>query len=220
MSESFSFGNEEIPAEKFIRQFEEVRLSVEEVDAILHSIEELLARVVEKGADLDPQALALLRQQLQSLLVLLGLNDLTDLPVVYSFLSNKAIERITPKWYPLFWEFEYIIESLPAEKPFYRDLASKGVKASDLAQYAQVDKDLMGRGGISLSEYLYNLGIFMTNAYAYKLMVPDSDAIKIGEDWKVENGRHRSLVLRIFGKDNIESIGMDHWVKVKVEKLH
>lgn len=218
MSESFSFRFHETPAEKFLRQFEESELTLEEVDRILRSIEELLAKVIETGGDLDPQALALLRQQLQSLLVQLDLNDLMDLPVVYSFLSNKSTERITPDWYPPLWKFEDIIERLLRDNLVQRDLVPQNAKASDLAQNAQVDKDLMGRGGISLSEYLYNLGIFMTNAYAYKLMVPDSDAIKIRDDWKVENGRHRSFVLRIIGTENVEKIGMDQWVKVEVER--
>lgn len=220
MSESFSFRFHETPAEKFLRRFEETGLTVEVVDAILRAIEELLFTIIETGGDLDPQKLAQLRRQLQALLTLLGLESLEDLPVVLEYLSAEVNKRIIPDWYPTIGTIRTIIYRLYSEAQHASEEVPKTVTAGDVAEFAQVDHELKGRGDLDLAEYLHALGIFMINEYAYKLMIADSDAIKIGEDWKIENGRHRSFVLRIFGKKNVEKIGMDEWVKVEIERPH
>jgi len=212
--ESFS-SRFESPAQKFMNHFREKDLSVEQVDKILRSIEELLFIIVETGGDLDPQIVKQLRARLQALLEQLGLSGVVDLPVIYKFLSGKAQERIAPDWYPELWKFEDKVRQLLRENIHTQEPVPQNVSAADLAQNAQLDPNLQGRGGLNLAEYLYNLGIFMTNAYAYKVMIADSDSIKVDDNWRIENGRHRSFVLRVFGKKNVEDTKIDKWVKVE-----
>lgn len=217
--------NPESNSERFIRQIENCGLEAHEVAEVLKQIEYILIKLFETGPELDIQIVKHLRSQLQTLILSLGLDIITesglpislvdDLAVIYSYLSNEAQKRIKPDWYPEISDFAYRLYDIDQNPP--ETVIPNKIIASDVAKYAKIDPQLEGRAGLSLAEYLHNLGLMMLNRHAYQSTVGQGDEIKINDNWKVTNGRHRATVLRLFGTKNVEKSGMNNWVKVKLE---
>lgn len=91
--------------------------------------------------------------------------------------------------------------------------------ATDVAEHGQGDwSQLEGRGGRNAVDYLYDLGKVLSSELAYTSIFDRTDAIEIGERWRIENGRHRALTLRALGTQYVEHKGMDRYVVVRKEQ--
>lgn len=87
--------------------------------------------------------------------------------------------------------------------------------AADIARYGRADwKDMEAncqrRTGKSFGDYLY--------ALARHLATPPEEGeeriIRVLDSWKIINGRHTALALRILGPDLVEKSAINNWVKV------
>ena len=189
----------------------------------LDEINHLLAKLIETGGDLPSDVKQGLRAQIQAHLNDIGLQSLEDydgLTAIYQRLYEKRTVLPLPPNYPAKEDFRVCVneiykaigsESLPT--------VSSRLRATQVAQFSQADwSELEGRGGIGVVDYLYDLGKVMSSELAYTTTFDRTDPIKIGERWRVENGRHRALTLRVLGADYVDRKGMDRWITVRIEK--
>lgn len=187
----------------------------------LDEISRLLAKVIEKGSEFSPQKRAGMRQQIQAHLKALGLVKLDPvaLSTITQELDRKLIKIPTPSNYPDEETFRQDLNSALVAKP-RRSLT--GIppypKVILAAEYGQADwQAVRGGGEVELEDYLYDLGKIMGNQYVYTTLFGESDPIVVGENWQIENGRHRVLALKALGPEYIALSGMERWVAVERE---
>lgn len=100
---------------------------------------------------------------------------------------------------------------------------SDSVSLLELIRYGHTDwSEVQARTG-DLPAEIRHIACVMADPLAYHPWAYGApgraaDHIAIdGEDWSIQNGRHRSLALACLGEDFIRSSGMDRWVPVMVE---
>lgn len=188
----------------------------------LNEINKLLARLVETGGDLSGNIKQVIRGQIQAHLAALGLESLEDyagLAAIQQRLHERRSNIPTPAGYPDKEAFGQRLAAL-YEARGHEDLPSvpRRPLATHVAAYGQGDwSQLEGRSGKNTVDYLYDLGKVLSSELAYTAVFDPTDAIEIGEQWKIKNGRHRALTLRVLGAQYVEEKGMNHWVAVRRE---
>lgn len=188
----------------------------------LNEIDRLLARLIETGGDLPGNIKKTIRRQIQAHLATLGLQSLEDfagLAAIQQRLYERRSNIPTPPGYP---DKEYFKQRLTAlhQAEGHEDLPGIPSRplATDVAQNGQGDwSQLKGRNSKTVVDYLYDLGKVLSNEFAYTAVFDSTDPIEVGDQWRVENGRHRTLTLRVLGETYIEEKGMNRWVAVRRE---
>jgi len=109
--------------------------------------------------------------------------------------------------------------------------------ASEIAKYAVIDwdhikhtKDNHVSAGQSMAGKLYEMAKLMSTREGYtgldeegglakgeSMNVSDKsgDEIRVGEGWRVKNGQHRVLALKLLGEKFVEEKGMNEWVGIR-----
>jgi hypothetical protein len=191
----------------------------------LEVIDRLLARLVEGSGDLSTAAKQALRAQLHAQLAAIGVDDIGQLMDVRIKLYKKLVDFPTPKDYPDKEEFERKLrEQYSTAITEFLPRVPQHPAASEVSAYGQGDwRKVEGRGGVRTVDYLYNLGKIMSSEFVYTAFPSyadinrDVDPIRVGEGWRIANGRHRALTLRVLGPQYVDRKGMDSWVTVKRE---
>ena len=187
----------------------------------LDEMNKLLAKLIEQGGDLPDDIKQALRAQIQAHLAALGLESLEDyagLTAINQRLHELRRSLPTPTDYPDKQDFQQRLIELHQSRGEKLPGVPRRPLATDVATYGQGDwSQLEGRGGRSAVDYLYDLGKVLTSELAYTIAFDPADAIEIGERWRIENGRHRALTLRVLGTQFVEQRGMDRWVAVRRE---
>jgi hypothetical protein len=174
--------------------------------------------LVEQIGDLPPQTKKSLRNQLNAFLRTLGLTSPKDLGLVYQYLSDQTKNMLVPQKYPNKERFREQMLNVIAAVSAYEKISTvpRRPVASDLAQHARFNPlEIQRRGNVSLENYLYNLGILMSNKLVYTTVFAEDDAIEVGRGFQVENGRHRAFTLRCLGRPYVSQVRMDDYITVK-----
>ena len=181
----------------------------------------VLAKLIEQGGDLPAQTKKLLRGQIQSLLVAHHIKSLEDYDGLSALQTRLDVHSRLPEpaGYPSREVFEHNLARTYAETRAPLPRLPSQVFASEVATYGQSDwSKLTSRGLASGVDYLYDLGKILASEFAYTVAFNEIDAIEVGSNWKIENGRHRALALRSLGSKYVSAKGMNQWVEVRKEK--
>jgi len=193
-----------------------------EISQHLEEMYRLLAKLIETGGDLPGDTKKAIRAQIQAHLAVLGIASLEDyagLSTIQQRLNEKKNNLPTPPGYPNKEHFGQNLIALYNERS-YKNLPNVPEQplASQVAKFSQSDWiQLEGRGGKSAIDYLYDLGKVLYSKLAYTVTFDSTDPIAIDSQWRVENGRHRALTLKILGKQYVEETGMDDWISIQKE---
>jgi hypothetical protein len=101
--------------------------------------------------------------------------------------------------------------------------ADTRVSILDVVQYGHTNwSGVQSRTG-HLTTEIHRIATVMADpiayhAWAFEAQGHAADHIAIGEDWSIQNGRHRSLAAICLGEDFISSAGIDTWIPVVVEQ--
>lgn len=189
----------------------------------LDAMNRLLAKLVEQGGDLPSDVKKGLRVQIQSHLQALGLQSLEDydgLTAIYQRLQERRTNLPTPPNYPSRDGFrDKLNEIYQARGTEQLPAVPRRLRATSVAEFGQGDwRELEGRGGVDVVDYLYNLGKVISSELAYTTTFDATDAIEVDDSWRIENGRHRALALRVLGSRFVDNQGIDRWVEVRKEE--
>ncbi len=193
-----------------------------EAEIHLQEVFTLLAHLIEKTGDLPAQTKSNIRSLIKAHLNALGVESLEDykkLAEIYSRLDERRRTLPVPEDYPEKEDFVSVLSDLYAKgKEPVPPGVMDNVLASEIAAYGQCDwSEVKGRGGKNTADYLYDLGKVMSSEAAYGVAFGERDPIQVGKGWKIENGRHRALTLRVLGNHYVGQKGMDKWIVVKKE---
>ena len=190
--------------------------------ARLEEFDQLLGTLVEKGVELSGQTKRDMRARVQALLIALGMKGLDDYEgflAIHERLQQTMRHLPTTVGYPDRPIFEQRLTdlSLGSRREDLPDVLPNPL-ATDVATFGQCNWiQLKGRGGKDITEYLYELGKVLSSEFAYTSVFDEIDAIKIGKQWKIENGRHRAMALRALGPQYVDGRDMDRWIVVRRE---
>ena len=188
----------------------------------LDEMNRLLEKLIEQGGDLPSDIKQALRAQIQAHLAALGLESLEDyagLTAIHQRLHERRRNLPAPTDYPDKEDFQQRLIELHAARGEKLPGVPRRPLATDVAEHGQGDwSQLEGRGGRSAVDYLYDLGKVLSSELAYTSVFDKTDAIEVGERWRIENGRHRALTLRALGTQYVEHKGMDRYVAVRKEQ--
>jgi|SRR3989344_3989653 len=188
-----------------------------ETQKILQEIDELMAKLAEQK-DLDPQIQQALRASIQELMFSLGVKNAKEFIVFQRDFQTKVNRRrrepVFPNTYPSLDIFNGSHSRLLTEKPYFLPDVRDKISASEVAAYAQYDWRTVDGRGIDAVSYIYHQGKILCDELVYRES-HKADDISIGRDWRVENGLHRSLALRVLGRGFVLRSGMDLWVTVQ-----
>ena len=176
--------------------------AVAERELLFEAALKLLAKLVEKGGDIDDVAKVQLRQQLHSSFQALGVlkqNGQLDynqwIDLCSKFYRQKD-QVVKPDGYPNQETFNQYLASLQEERPeLFVDLSSRGES-------------------VVLSDYLYGLGMLMATQPVYEEVFKD-DPITYGKGGSVQNGRHRTIVLQVLSQCDFRT---DDWIWIKTQR--
>lgn len=183
----------------------------------LDAINLLLAKIVEQG-DLSSQQKQNLRARLQDHLFALGLKSIDQLPEFsaqfHRAINDRRKNLRLPSNYPTKREFAERLNESKKKKTTNLPSVWRDLTVLEVARYAQSDwHHVEGRGGKTILDYSYELGKLMSDEVMYAMTFKSGDEIKVGENWNIENGRHRVLTLKTLGEEFIRSNRMDLWIK-------
>lgn len=191
----------------------------------LNNINFLLAKLIESGPELDPQVKARLRDHIRQYLGLLRLNGrgqegAEGLLVLRQRLNIEVEHLPLPPKYPTIQEFQRSLLKVVMDDQEYELPEVPPVpKATGVAKFGQYDwLQIQGMRGQYTLDYLYDLGKVMNSRPAYEAFFPTEDAIVVADDWWLENGPQRGLVLRTLGAGFVNKKGMNDWVEVQKER--
>lgn len=215
--------SERYSGESYTERFYRERDPLAVAKDTLEEIDGLLAKINEQGGELTGAQKQFIRNQIQGLLASLGLTDITQLVdfsrQLHQTINGRLKNPKIPSDYPIEESFVRNMEEVISErKPSYRPWVGQHITASEVARFGISDWNrVKGRGGKDTIEYQFELGKLLCDELAYIQVFDDSDRIRIGDEWQVQNGRHRSLSLRSLGESFAISVGLDGWVKVERE---
>lgn len=196
----------------------------EEREQCALEILELLARVVEKGPELDPMVKKNIRARIQQKLLALGIKNIDD-PLLLELVSQAHRRRDSivtglPESYPRKDDFVARYRKILQEPPQGTlEPCNHNPELEEVLENAYTEwETVKGRGSLDTEEYLYELGKVLSNRNVYEILFPENDAIAVNPDWSVENGRHRVFALKCLGSPYIRRKGMRDWVEVALEK--
>ncbi len=101
------------------------------------------------------------------------------------------------------------------------------ISLQEVIMYGHTDWAAVGpRGKDSIGEYLHDVARVMADPISYHLNFAradmgrdySNDHAAVREDWRIANGRHRSLVARALGVEYVAEAGMDQWMHVTVRE--
>ncbi len=202
------FGGERGPEDSIERRAEGLSLE----------INRLLSLLIESGPELDPYYKKQLRNYLHQIL---GIFDLEEKGAEGLLEVRRRMDRSFDKlpvstYYPSIQEFQQgllgvVMSSESSDLP----LMPREVSATQLAKNAQHDwLSIDGGDSRYTLDYLYELGKVMVSRPAYEALFPETDNITVYDDWQIENGPQRALILRTLGSSFVAEKGMDAWIKV------
>jgi hypothetical protein len=103
--------------------------------------------------------------------------------------------------------------------------AAGRVSLEEVVMYGHTDWSRVGpRGKSSIGEYIHDVARVMADPVCYQLhfartdfdLQGTNDHAAVAEDWRITNGRHRSLAARALGAEFVAEVGMNQWVHVAV----
>ena len=148
--------------------------------------ERLMAKIIETGPAIDPQKLAQMQAQLcqhLNIVGVLGDDGKINIQQWMDYLTDLTRKRNIP----------LRPDDYPDEETFNKGVLE--LKESDPELFDNVSP----RGGKTMEDYLYGVGMVMANRLVYTSIFKD-DPIVYGEGGKVENGRHRVIVQRVLNR--------------------
>jgi hypothetical protein len=198
-------------------------------------IQAVLGWPVESSAS-APLLKAAKRAQLQRLMQQLGVDttnpddpggykQLADLKAVMADRSQRPQPRVE---IPGTSFFAQRIEAVTADFQRFGAPYNPGqpytdrVSLLDVIQHGHTDwSEVQSRTG-HLPTEIRGIASVMADPVAYHSWAHEAqgrpaDHITIGEDWSIQNGRHRSLAAVCLGEDFIRESGMNQWIRVEVE---
>lgn len=204
---------------------------------VYDKIQALLAWIIESGAG-NPLLKGVKRGQLQKLMHQLGIaTDNPDDPGGYKQLAGikagMADRSLNPKPRVEIPGVGYFAQRIAEVRADYRESGPRyhpgqpfggTVSPLDLIEYGHTDWDeVQSRTGNFPAE-IRRIACVMADPLAYHTWAYASpghaaDQITIGQDWSVQNGRHRALALACLGEDFVRGAGMDRWIRVEVEQV-
>lgn len=194
-------------------------LEKEQATELLEELDQLISRIIECGPDLDPQVVVGLRQRISSIFGFLDVTSFDDpkLRQLRVDLHLSVVNLPVPKGYPSVEEFNEKFKQIAESRLESQNPCDYDPNLAEIIDYCPIDiSQISRRGGNTLEEYLYNLGIVMSDNYAYKIIFRN-DPITIRHDWSVANGRHRVTTLKCLGEEYINHFGMQSWIETKAE---
>ena len=193
-----------------------------EMIGYIEELDKLLARLVEKGPELDPHTKQALRRAVQDYLSMLRIKNGVEVIALRQELDMEIWYIITPLKYPHKGAFlRELLNVVLSENPMHvSGIVPANPRASDVAAYAQYDwQTIQGPDHRYTLDYLYEFGKVMHSAAAYTALFDASEPIAIGQNWRVVEGPHRALVLRVLGSNFVRKSGMDEWIRVEGQRL-
>ena len=195
---------------------------IRRLEGHLKEIEQILADLIEKGGDWDSAKKQNARQQLHAHFQELGIQYFDGpkgLLSIYERVHKSYHSFPAPAGYPEPDEFAESCAKVRNKSVESRPVAPENPVATDVARYAWAEwPEVRGRGGATIENYLYNLGVMMSYPHVYEAVFGDTDVMEVDGSWMVTNGRHRSLALKTLGSDYVAKSGMNSWIKVEREQ--
>lgn len=213
-----------------------------EVDKLLEfidaykQIQEIMTWLVEASPGADPALKGVRRAHLHRLMQQLGLDPespdaLNKLENTKAVLSDRARHPRPRVEVPGVRFFESRIKEIVAKDeqsstlPTFSYAVDGVADLRDVTQHAHTDwrsvvSDCTG------ATWIHGVATVMADPVAYSAWFSElsidqahrtPDHLTVGEDWSIQNGRHRSLAARCLGETFIDEANMSQWVKVEVE---
>jgi len=181
-------------------------------------INHLLAKLIEGGPEFDPFYKKQLRAYLHELL---GIFDIEErnaegLLEVRRKMDTRPSNLPVNAFYPSLQEFQQgLLNVIFSEENTYLPELPTEITAIEVSKFAQYDWLSLDGGDSSYTmDHLYELGKIMVSKPAYEALFPDFDNIAIDENWQVENGPQRALVLKTLGPLFVNEKGMASWIDI------
>jgi hypothetical protein len=216
-----------------------------EVNALLEflgaytKIQEIMAWLVEAGAEADFTVKAVRRAYLQQLIQQLGLDPespdaFTQLEQMKTGLSDRTMHPKPRVDVPDADFFKSRIKKIVSDQDLFGSPSTYGYATEGIAdvvgiaQFGHTDwRSVQSRNGRDISEWIHGVANIMADPVAYHAefaglgissMHSTPDHLAISEDWAIQNGRHRSLAVRSLGEEYVLEAGMSQWIQVDVEQ--
>lgn len=200
---------------------------------IVDNINEISAWLVEAAAGADPLVRGVKQAHLARLFQQLGIDPDTDSAYRQFWEMKHAFKERAIRPRPLVdvpgpdFFTSRIKEIIGASEATTTPLthAMGRVTLEEVAVYGHTDWRAVGpRGTSNIGEYIHGVATVMSDPVAYHLnfaradfgLAHANDHMVVKEDWKIFNGRHRSLAARALGKEYLTEAGMSQWIDVKV----
>jgi len=190
--EGGSYGSESPRMEHTTDETTELDVTKEQLDSF-KDVMRIWADLIEKGGDMDSNKKSVLRANLANLLSQIGIavndDNRVDLESLKGFVLRLEQSQEKPK----------AKSNYPSKQNFLE--VFDGMRDSFVGFY----KDVKGRDGFDLGEYLYSLGVLMDSEVAYEHIFADDSMSE------TDSGRHRKMALLV-----LERCGyfMNHkWLK-------
>ncbi len=193
---------------------------LEEIAKLIEELDDLLAKIVETGAALDPAILQAMRQRVAQIFKKLGVDDAFD----PRYLSLKMAIDCPAEYvklkidYPTLADFRnnFIIMAEMSKELREFD-CTVDPDLDTFIKYARVDTAKLRASKLDdLIKYLYDLGKMLCNSLSYQDIIKDGD-LTVRADWSIATGRHRTAVLKTLGHEFCNKNDLYKWIKPKLE---
>jgi hypothetical protein len=204
-------------------------------------IQEILSWLVESSVAADPVIAGVRRGHLHQLMQQLGLDPdnpgaFMQLEAMKSSLSDRAQHPEPRITVPEAGYFRSRIKKIVSDyekfgAPSALDYATDGdTDIITVVRYGHTAwADVTSRTGtMDAGEWMRGVAVIMADPVAYHAefaglglgALPGiTDHIAVGEDWDIQNGRHRSLAAVSLGEEYLLEAGMAQWIQVNVERV-
>jgi hypothetical protein len=202
-------------------------------------IQEILSWLVESSATADPVIAAVRRGHMHQLMQQLGLDPgnpgaFMQLEELRATLSGRAHHPEPRIEVPDARYFRSRIKEIISDQegfgiPHAQSYATSGT--ADIVAVARYGHtgwaDVKSRTSrIDAAEWVHGIARVMADPVAYHAEFGGlgtgsnnvADHIVVGEDWSIQNGRHRALAAASLGEDYLLEAGMAQWIPVNVEE--
>ncbi len=204
-----------------------------EILEVVEQLHELIAEFLEKGTEWSPQKRKqkkrIIQELKQRLAKLLSVSHLTDEHLAKLFgglYAKRDIKLFEPNEYPSFEDFEKRYHAIVQQEHSVRDEAlDYDPTLDELIQNAWVEGGwgvVEGRMQKHIVKYLFDLGKLMSKKDMYEVLFNDDEQeeerISCREDYRIEQGRHRTLALMILGPSYVQKYQMNKYIKPLLEQ--
>lgn len=173
----------------------------------VEEVAQLLAKIVEVWSGTNPQkaqlARAFVNQQMQAMGILHddGTYDIQKWMRFLTDIGEARANPVKPDNYPSYDDFKAAMYTELDQDHELKKLL-ENIKSRNIQQ--------------PLSKYLYGLGIVMSSKIAYQSIFAD-DPIIFGNDYSIQNGRHRYACLSILSAIPYNTINWNQWIQYEHE---